>query len=67
MKLIKFTPTPIKENEFLQKNKSPRLKQFCCRILTNIEKKKKNQLFTQSFPESKRKHFSAHLIRPALP
>lgn len=37
MKLMKFTPTPIKETEFLQKNKSPRLKQFCCRILTNIK------------------------------
>ena len=40
MKLMKLTPTPIKEIEFLQKNKSPRLKQFCCIILTNIKKKK---------------------------
>lgn len=44
MKLMKFTPTPIKETEFLQKNKSPRLKQFCCRILTNIKNKKINYL-----------------------
>lgn len=65
MKLMKLTPTPIKEIEFLQKNKSPRLKQFCCIILTNI-KKKKNYLL-KSFPKSRRKHFSAHLIRPALP
>ena len=44
MKMMKLTPTPIKEIEFLQKNKSPRLKQFCCIILTNIKTKQNNYL-----------------------
>lgn len=44
MKMMKLTPTPIKEIEFLQKNKSPRLTQFCCIILTNIKTKQNNYL-----------------------
>ena len=52
---MKLTPTPIKENEFLQKNKSPRLKQFCCRILTNIKKKKKKKSTIYSIFSRKQK------------